>query len=134
MIKYPVDSTHYPCCNAIGRHAPDCQPADPAAAALELIVQVPCMLTAPDDVSRVRKAWQDFAGVLDLEGAFSGMTWHDAKHAATAVAFVGANYDEPDVELRRRAALVRDGRDGMAWDDPVAMSQALAIVAKVLGL
>ncbi|MEZ0341525.1 hypothetical protein ACAG25_16255 [Mycobacterium sp. pV006] len=30
--RYPVDSTYYPCCNAIGRHAPDCSTVQAANA------------------------------------------------------------------------------------------------------
>jgi hypothetical protein len=107
-------------------------PADPVAAALELVVQIPCSFADPDDVDRARRAWQDFAGVLELEGVFAGMSWHDARHAASLIAFLGANCDDADAELRRRAAVTEAGCDGMTWDDRAAMVRALTTAARVL--
>jgi len=36
--QHPVDSTYHPCCNAIGRHGPDCvvKAVDDARASIEL--------------------------------------------------------------------------------------------------
>ena len=62
------------------------------------------------------------------------MTWHDAKHAAVAIVFDAVNRDDASAFLHGRAQRVRDGSDGMTFDDPAAMARAFTIGAKVLGL
>ncbi len=107
-------------------------PADPEAAALELIVHVPGDVLGHD--SPPRDALQDFASLLHAESTFHGMSWHDARHAATAIMYDAINCDDAARSLLRRADRVRDGSDRMPWDDRVAMVRALTIGAQVLGL
>lgn len=57
--------------------------ADPESAALELIVRVPTDVLGYEWPTR--EALQEFAAVLSAESAFTGMSWHDAKHAAVAI-------------------------------------------------
>jgi len=107
-------------------------PADPEAAALELIVRIPIDVLGHDCPSR--EALQEFTALLSAEGAFTGMSWHDAKHAATAIVFDATSRDDGVAFLRQRANRVRAGTDGITWDDPARMARALTIAATVLGL
>jgi hypothetical protein len=107
-------------------------PADPEAAALDLIVRIPADVLGHD--SPPRDALQDFASLLHAEGCFAGMSWHDAKHAATAIVFDASSRDDGAAFLRQRANRVRAGTDGVTWDDPAKMARALSIGAAVLGL
>jgi len=59
-------------------------PADPAAAALELLVRFPGTILHTD---AFRSVLQDYAGALDAEGAFTGLSWSDAKNIAAEIAF-----------------------------------------------
>jgi hypothetical protein len=76
-------------------------PAEPEAAALELIVRMPSSisprLAADAEASGLTEILQDYCSVLDAEGAFSGLSWVDAKPVAAAVCF--------DVQPRRRGRL-----------------------------
>lgn len=72
--------------------------------ALELIVRLPPDVLTGD--SPPRDALQDFASLLSAEGAFAGMSWHDAKHAATAIVFDAINRDD--------AAAAPSGSDGLS--------------------
>ncbi len=56
---------------------------------ISLIVPVPTEILGHD--SPPRDGLQDFASLLHAEGAFTGLTWHDAKHAATAIMFDAIN-------------------------------------------
>jgi hypothetical protein len=107
-------------------------PADPEAAALELIVRLPIDVLGHDSPSR--EALQEFTALLSAEGAFAGMSWHDAKHAAAAIVFDATSRDDGAAFLRQRASRVRAGTDGMTWDDPALMARALTTAATVLGL
>jgi hypothetical protein len=107
-------------------------PTDPEAAALELIVRMPADVLG--HLSPTRETLQEFAALLSAEGAFTGMSWHDARHAATAIIFDATNRDDGAGFLRGRADRVRAGTDGMTWDDPAAMARALSVAATVLGL
>jgi hypothetical protein len=66
-------------------------PADPEAAALELIVRLPASisdrLAAQVETAGLTQILQDYCTVLDAEGAFSGLSWADAKPVAAAVCF-----------------------------------------------
>ena len=106
-------------------------PADPEAAALELIVRVPTDVLGHDSP---RDALQDFASLLHAEDCFAGMSWHDARHAATVIICDAINQDDAPAVLRDRAARVLDGTDNMTWDDRDAMARALTIGAEVLSL
>jgi len=59
-------------------------PANPEAAALELLVRFPETILHTD---AFRPVLQDYAGALDAEGAFTGLSWSDAKNIAAAIAF-----------------------------------------------
>jgi hypothetical protein len=102
-------------------------PPDPEAAALELIVRVPVDLVGHDSPSR--EALQEFAALLSAEGVFAGMSWHDAKHAASVIVFDAINRDDSVGFLRAQADRVRAGTDGITWDDPAAMVRALTAAA-----
>jgi hypothetical protein len=58
-------------------------PANPEAAALDLVVRSAEELGDPDDTSGL----QEFALLLEVEGAFAGMSWPDAREAAKVIAF-----------------------------------------------
>lgn len=107
-------------------------PADPEAAALELVVRMPADLSGARVDGAARAVFQDFAGILSAFGAFTGMTWHDAKHAAVVIVADGIYRDDGPGFLRQRAARVLDGTDNMVWDDPQRMAAALTIGAQVL--
>ena len=52
-------------------------PADPEAAALDLIVRVPIDLLADG----LRSVLHDYSGVLHAEGAFAGLAWEDVRRS-----------------------------------------------------
>jgi len=107
-------------------------PTDPEAAALELIVRTPevCM-DAPAGVCEIL---QEFCGVLQLEGCFTGLSWADAKQIAAAVAFDAVTRDDAPDFIRNRARNVLAGTDNMPWQDRERAARALNIAATVLGL
>jgi hypothetical protein len=105
-------------------------PADPHAAALELIVRLP--ETVLHD-GGARTVLQELTGMLDAEDAFAGMSWHDAKHAATAIVIDALRRDDAPGFLRARAERALDGTDNMSWDDRAKMAHTLSIAAMVLG-
>jgi hypothetical protein len=107
-------------------------PADPEAAALDLIVRIPADVLGHD--SPRREVLQEFAALLSAEGVFTGMSWHDARHAATAIVFDATSRGDGAAFLRQRADRVRVGTDGVTWDDPAKMARALTTAATVLGL
>jgi hypothetical protein len=107
-------------------------PADPCAAALEMIVCLPAVVQPRAAV--LREVLQEIAALLDAEDAFTGMSWHDAKHAATAIIIDALEYDDVVERLQARAQRVTNGHDGIFWDDPAAMARALTIAATVLAL
>ena len=106
-------------------------PDDPETAALELIVRVPTDVLGHDWPPR--DALQDLASLLHAEGALAGLSWHDARHAATAIVVDAITRDDAAEFLRGRADRARDGSDNMEWDDREAMARALTIGAAVLG-
>jgi hypothetical protein len=107
-------------------------PADPEAAALELIVRMPGeVLHAPAEMVEVL---QEFCAMLQLEGCFAGLSWIDAKNIAAAVAFDACTRDDAADFLRNRARNVLAGTDNMTWQNPQGAARALNIAAMVLGL
>ena len=74
-------------------------PADPHAAALELIVRLPEVVMGD---SGARTVLQELAAMLDAEAAFAGMSWHDARHAATAIVVDALGRDDAPEFLRAR--------------------------------
>gem|GEM_PF-1877094 len=111
-------------------------PADPEAAALELIVHMPslCVIDDVDVRAGLTRALQDYCAVLDAEGCFAGLVWADAKAVAAAVAYDVVTRDDATDFLRNRARNVLAGTDNMPWVDREAAAQALNIAAAALGL
>jgi hypothetical protein len=107
-------------------------PVDPEAAALELIVRMP-EVVGVDAPSHLTELLQEFTMALDVGGAFTGLSWHDAKHAAAAMVADLIERDDPAAFLRFRATLAASGADNMTWDDRDAMVRALNVGAEVLG-
>jgi hypothetical protein len=111
-------------------------PADACAAALQLIVRLPEITLGErhHEWKILRQLLQEITAMLDAENAFAGMSWHDAKHAATVILVDTINEDDAADSLRRRADRVLDGTDSMTWDDSAKMVRALSIAAAVLAL
>lgn len=105
-------------------------PPDTEAAALELIVRLPADLLGHG--SPTRKALQDFTALLSAEGAFAGMTWHDAKAAAVAIAFDATNRDNAAEFLWHRAYLTSNDADNAHWDNRDAIVRAFTVAAGIL--
>jgi len=107
-------------------------PADPEAAALELIVRMPDIVGR--STPHLREVVRELSMLLEIERAFEGLSWHDAKHAAVAIIADAMSQDDPVAFLRYRAVLAAAGEDRMAWDDRDAMVRAFEVGAKVLSL
>jgi hypothetical protein len=106
-------------------------PADPEAAALELIVRLPVKILHTDAYTPIL---QDYCTLLSGEGAFTGLSWSDAKNIAAAVSFDIVTREDAIGFIRQRARNVLGGGDGMMWDDQEGAARALTIAATVLGL
>lgn len=106
----------------------DVAPSDVEQAALDLMVQVVTQCAGTAFVGPI----QDLCGVLQLEGAFAGMTWADAKHVAAAVSFDAYTRDDAADFMRLRADRAESGGDGMTWDDGAAVARSLRIAARVV--
>jgi hypothetical protein len=72
--------------------------------------------------------------VLDAEGAFTGLSWADAKPIAAAICFDVCNRDDAADFMRNRARNILAGTDNMVWQNREAAARALTIAASVLGL
>lgn len=75
---------------------------------------------------------QDYCGILHAEGAFTGLSWPDAKQGA-AVSFDAGTRGNAAEVLRNRARNALAGVDGMPWLDRESVTRALNIVATVMG-
>jgi hypothetical protein len=106
-------------------------PADPEAAALELIVRLPGEIL---HTTGARPVLQEYCSMLHAEGAFTGLSWPDAKAVAAAVCFDIVNRDDAADCLRNRARDVLAGTSDMAWQDSNRAARALAIAAAVYEL
>jgi hypothetical protein len=108
-------------------------PADPEAAALDLIVRLPGEFLRTNAFTA---ALQDYCGALDAEGAFAGLSWPDAQQIAAAVSFDICVRGVSDAEafIRNRARNALSGADGMPWNNRQGAARALNIAATVLGL
>lgn len=104
-------------------------PADPETAALDLIVRLPAALLATDAFTPVL---QDFCGLLHAEGALAGLSWHDARQIAAALALDACQHDDPAEVIRGRARHVLAGSDGTTWRDRQGAVRALNTAASVL--
>jgi hypothetical protein len=71
-------------------------------AALELLMQATSVIgrSTPD----VDAFWQDFAGLVDLDGILDNLTADDARVWAGIVFYLCMTHDEPEAALRKRAA------------------------------
>lgn len=109
-------------------------PTDPAAAALDMILRVPLEFFDEGDPGPLTAVLQDYCGLLDAEGIFDGLPWHDAKYIAAAVGFdVCARGDDAADSLRSRATRALCGTDGMTWADKTAAARAFNVSARMLG-
>ncbi|HME49687.1 amino acid aminotransferase [Mycobacterium sp.] len=106
-------------------------PADPEAAALEMIVRLPERIM---HTNMFTEPLQAYCGALHFEGAFAGLCWADAKQVAAAVSFDITQRDDAADFLRNRARDALAGTDNMAWDDQDGVVRALTIAASVFGL
>lgn len=106
-------------------------PADPEAAALDLIVRMPAEVLAEPGLllHPLIEVLQDFTGMLSAEAAFTGMAWQDAKQVAAAIAMDLCTRDDAGDFLRHRAGNVSSGVDGLAWVDRERAVRALTLAA-----
>ncbi|BCP05891.1 amino acid aminotransferase [Mycobacterium sp. 5-140-3-2] len=102
-------------------------PVDVEHAALDLLVNVPELAAETD---HFRTALQDFAGLLQLESAFVGLGWADARRAAVMVCRLALFEDDPVAALRVAAVLA--GCEEPAWHDRAAAARAFSVAATVL--
>jgi hypothetical protein len=114
-------------------------PADPEAAALELIVRMPSSisprLAVEAAAAGLTEILQDYCGVRQAEGAFAGLSWANAKPIAAPICFDDiCNRDNAAGFLRWRASNILGAADNMVWQDREAAARALNIAATVLGL
>lgn len=112
-------------------YAVPANPADPEAAALDLIVQLPAQLLG---TSAFTEVLQDLCGLLHAESALTGLCWDDARQVAAAVALDACQHDDPAQVLRDRARAVLAGSDGTTWQDRQGAVRALNVAARVLAL
>jgi len=114
--------------NAASYTVPD-NPADPEAAALDLIERRPADILHTGAFTEVL---QDYCSVPHADGAFAGLEWADARQkrsrGTSSAAMSAADF------LRNRARNVLADVDGMVWQNREAAARALNIAATVLGL
>jgi hypothetical protein len=109
----------------------DDNPHDPESAALTLIIGMCGDLLPPDTAADVTEILQDYCGVLQVEGAFAGLCWPDAKQIAAAVGFDVVFRGEDAVDaLQRRARRASEGTDNMDWRDRQAATRAFSVAAE----
>ena len=87
---------------------------------------------APAEMCEV---FQEFCGMLQLEGCFAGLSWADAKAVAAAVSFDACTRDDaadfmPESGAKRTRAVSTTWRGATAE----GAARALNIAATVLGL
>lgn len=108
-------------------------PDSPAeAAALDMMVRVPMETLGLDaaDMDLLLLALQELTALLHAEGAFTGLSWHDAERAAGAITMDFCLRKMGAAEsLRSRVAAVTDGS---WWDSPEGAARALTIAADLL--
>jgi hypothetical protein len=110
-------------------------PADPEAAACELIVRVPQAIAGGRLPADIVAVLHDLAELLHAEGCFAGLSWHDARHVAAAVAFDTCWHDDAAARhLRGRADRIADGADTMFFDDREGVARALTTAADLIGM
>ena len=111
-------------------------PADPEAAAYELLVRFPAAVLAGPGVilHPLIEVLQDYAGMLQAQGAFAGLPWEDARNVAAAVALDLCNRDDAADFLRWRARNVLAGADNMTWRNRENVARALNVAAAMADL
>ncbi|HUO41113.1 MAG TPA: hypothetical protein VMU34_26190 [Mycobacterium sp.] len=97
-------------------------PTNPEQAALQMIVEVPQAIL---DSTAFRTRLTDYADRLRAERTFAGLSWHDARHVAAAIAYdIIAHEGDAAEYLRNRARNVLAGVSGADWDDQPQAAQA----------
>jgi len=76
--------------NAASYTVPD-NPADPEAAALDLIERLPADIL---HIGAFTEVLQDYCSVPHADGAFAGLEWADARQIAAAVTWYVISRDE----------------------------------------
>lgn len=111
-------------------------PADPEAAAYELIVRFPTEILAEPGrlLHPLIEVLQDYTGMLSARDAMAGLVWADAKQIAVAIAFDLCQRDDPGGFLRLRARNAESGADNMAWHNRARAARAMQIAAEVADL
>jgi hypothetical protein len=110
---------------------PEPTPNDPAAAALDLLTELPGIAGAPAE-SGLLAVFQDLAGIMQLEGILEGMDWNDARGTVAALG-VDLMYDDPD-KLLSRAAWIRSTAEGShPLHEPERVAVALERVHAIMG-
>lgn len=111
-------------------YQPPTDPADPVAAALDVVVRLPELLKPhhrpPTD------ALQELAAMLDIASVFAGLTWPDAKTVAAVVVCDAIISDAAAAMLQKRAAQALSGADHQDWRNSVRVAQAFWLAAEVL--
>lgn len=113
---------------------------DPEAAALELIVsrslhfvgQAMAQQGQKWNPERLGSALQEFTGLLEVDGVFRDMTWHDAKLAAGMIgADLFGTTSTPSSAMLSRAIEARRGNAEAPWNDRERASDALQAAAMI---
>jgi hypothetical protein len=107
------------------------RPADPEAAALELIVRLPREILRTNAFTATL---QDYCGVLHAEGAFASLSWPDAKAVAGPCPSIGAPAMMPPTSCVTGRGRCAPGWMGSRGTTARVRVRALTIAATVLGL
>jgi len=109
---------------------PDYIPTDPVAEALDLFVQIP-LIAGGEPGSETVAAFQDLAGMMQVEGVLDGLDWHDARHMVGAVGF-DVWHHEPAQLLTRAGSMRAELRNGGPLHEPVRVAEAVERVYDLL--
>lgn len=123
MTQHPVDSTHLPCCNAIGQHAAGCSESlsqRMRAAADALIADIPDVAVPP--TVQVMWDWQLDADEPPYRMLYGGQ-WTVTDHEARI---------ETRAMQRTDGSLEDAGVDMHVGDDPLNSDQARELAAALL--
>jgi hypothetical protein len=92
------------------------------------------VLHTPQPLLIITGLLQDYCGALQVEGAFAGLSWHDAKTVAATVSCDITHRTDAAEFIQSRADRVITGSDTMVWDNREGVAHALHIAAKLRGL
>lgn len=98
-----------------------------------LIVALACRITQTTAAPFVGALTPITAALRD-EHALAGLSWHDCRYVAGAIAYDVAARRDAAAHLAARARKARDNDDGVDWDDHHGAARALNIAATVIGL